>query len=317
MRILSLAAACAVLSIAPLAQAQTAAAQGPAVTAIQGPAFLEKNAKAPGVVTLPSGLQYKIVKSGPKTGASPGVRDTIKVHYEGKLLDGTVFDSSIARGTPATFPLRGLIPAWIEAVQLMHPGDEWILWAPPSLAYGEEDKGPIPGNSVLEFKMSLIEFTPAPPIPDAATFLTNNKTQPGVVTLPSGLQYKVLQSGPAGGGSPKPEDIVAVHYEGRLLDGSVFDSTRGGDPAVFQLGGLIPGWVEAMQLMHPEDQWIIWTPPALAYGDKGDEVIPANSVLEFRMMLVAYKTVAEIEAMEAADKAAAEAAKPAAPAAPK
>jgi FKBP-type peptidyl-prolyl cis-trans isomerase 2 len=81
---------------------------------------------------------------------------------------------------------------------------------------------------------------------------------------------------------------------------------------VFQVGGLIPGWVEALQLMHPGDQWTIWTPPALAYGDKGDEVIPANSVLEFQMVLVAFKSVAEIEAMEAAEKAAAD--KPAAPA---
>ncbi len=305
---IALAVAVAVLAAAPLAQAQPARAptpaQGPAMTVIEGPAFLEQNAKAPGVVTLPSGLQYKILKTGPKSGPSPGVRDRIKVHYEGKLLNGTVFDSSIARGTPADFPLRGLIPAWIEAVQLMHPGDEWILWAPPALAYGDADKGPIPGGSVLEFKMSLIDFTPAPPVPDGATFLTANKAAPGVVTTASGLQYKIVRSGPPGGASPKAEDVVAVYYQGRLLDGTVFDSTGGGDPAVFQVAGLIPGWVEALQLMHPGDQWTIWTPPALAYGDKGDEVIPANSVLEFQMVLLDFKTVAEIEAAEKADKAA-------------
>jgi FKBP-type peptidyl-prolyl cis-trans isomerase len=308
MRVASLTVAAALLA-APVAQAQTAPAstpaQGPAMTVIEGPAFLEQNSKAPGVVTLPSGLQYKIVKSGPKTGASPGVRDTIKVHYEGKLLNGTVFDSSIARGQPADFPLRGLIPAWIEAVQLMHPGDEWILWAPPSLAYGDNDRGPIPGGSVLEFKMSLIDFTPAPPVPDAATFLTANKSAEGVVTTASGLQYKVVRAGPPDGGSPKADDVVAVYYQGRLLDGTVFDATAGGDPAVFQVGGLIPGWVEALQLMKPGDQWTIWTPPSLAYGEKGDEVIPANSVLEFQMVLVAFKTVAEIEADQKAEAEAA------------
>jgi FKBP-type peptidyl-prolyl cis-trans isomerase len=304
-----LAAAAAALIAAPLAQAQTAPAptpaQGPAMTINEGQAFLDKNKTQPGVVTLPSGLQYKIVKSGAKTGPSPAPRDRIKVHYEGKLLNGTVFDSSIARGQPADFPLRGLIPAWVEAVQLMHPGDEWILWAPPSLAYGDDDRGPIPGGSVLEFKMSLIDFTPAPPVPDAATFLTANKAAPGVVTTASGLQYKIVRAGPTGGGSPKADDVVAVYYQGRLLDGTVFDATGGGEPAVFQVGGLIPGWVEALQLMHPGDQWTIWTPPSLAYGEKGDEVIPANSVLEFQMVLVAFKTVAEIEAEQKAEAAAA------------
>jgi FKBP-type peptidyl-prolyl cis-trans isomerase len=288
---------------APLAHAQTAPVQGPAMTVNEGQAFLDKNKTTPGVVTLPSGLQYKVVKSGPATGGSPQVRDTIKVHYEGKLLNGTVFDSSIARGTPADFPLRGLIPAWVEAMQLMHPGDEWIIWAPPSLAYGDADKGPIPGGSVLEFRMQLIAFTPAPPMPDGATFLTANKAKPGVVTLPSGLQYRVIQSGDPAGGSPKADDVVAVHYQGALLDGTVFDSTQGQDPAVFQVGGLIPAWVEALQLMHPGDQWTIWAPPNLAYGDKGDETIPANSVLEFQMVLLAFRTVAEIEAEQAAEAA--------------
>ena len=319
MRIVSFAVAAALLAVS-VAQAQTAPtptpAQGPAMTIDEGQAFLDKNKTAPGVVALPSGLQYKIVKSGPKTGASPAIRDMIKVHYEGKLLNGTVFDSSIARGQPADFPLRGLIPAWVEAVQLMHPGDEWIIWAPPALAYGEVDKGPIPGGSVLEFKMSLIGFTPAPPMPDAATFLTANKAAAGVVTTASGLQYKVIQAGDPTGGSPKADDMVAVYYQGSLLDGTVFDSTRGGDPAVFQVGSLIPGWVEALQLMHPGDQWMIWTPPSLAYGDKADETIPANSVLEFQMVLVAYKSIAEIEA-EAEEKAPAVPPANAAPPAPK
>lgn len=309
MRLITLAAAVAALAIAPLAHAQNANPAGaPAVTVIEGTAFLDQNAKAPGVVSLPSGLQYKILKSGPKTGLTPTLRDTITVHYEGKLLNGTVFDSSIARGTPATFPLRGLIRAWQDAVPLMHPGDEWTIWAPPELAYGDQDKGTIPPNSVLEFKMSLIEVTPAPPVPDGATFLTANKAKPGVVTTASGLQYRVVSAGPAAGGSPTKDDMVAVYYRGKLLDGSVFDSTQPGDPAVFPLAGLIGGWVEALQLMHAGDHWVIWTPPELAYGATGDEVIPANSVLEFEMMLVAFRSRAEIEADEAKEAAAAKAA---------
>ena len=128
-------------------------------------AFLAQNATAPGVVTLPSGVQYRIVRSGPAEGPKPTRADEVTVHYEGKLLDGTVFDSSYARGTPASFPLDGLIAAWIEALQQMRPGDEWVLFVPPALGYGEQDKGPIPGNSVMVFRIELLAVGRATPSP--------------------------------------------------------------------------------------------------------------------------------------------------------
>ena len=118
--------------------------------------FMATNAKLPGVVTLPSGLQYKIVTSGPADGPHPRLSDEVKVNYEGKLLSGEVFDSSFARGAPADFPLEGLVPGWVEALQLMRPGDEWILYVPPALGYGEDGQGPIPGNSVLIFRIQLL-----------------------------------------------------------------------------------------------------------------------------------------------------------------
>ena len=118
--------------------------------------FMAANAKLPGVVTLPSGLQYKIVTSGPATGPHPRASDEVKVNYEGKLVSGQVFNSSFQRGVPADFPLDGLVPGWVEALQLMRPGDEWILYVPPSLGYGDEDKGPIPANSVLIFRIQLL-----------------------------------------------------------------------------------------------------------------------------------------------------------------
>jgi peptidylprolyl isomerase/FKBP-type peptidyl-prolyl cis-trans isomerase FklB len=143
---------------------KTVAAQPPASSAANA-AFMAKNSKEPGVVTLPDGLQYKIVASGPAEGARPRVQDEVKVNYEGALLNGNVFDSSFKRGEPASFPLEGLIPGWVEALQLMRPGDEWTLWVPPSLGYGDEDKGPIPANSVLKFRIQLIGVLPhdAPP----------------------------------------------------------------------------------------------------------------------------------------------------------
>ncbi len=119
-------------------------------------AFMAENAKQPGVVTLPQGLQYKVVRSGPQGGMHPTPADEVKVHYEGKLLDGTVFDSSYERGVPAVFPLDGLVPAWVIALQRMKAGDEWTLYVPPALGYGAQDKGPIPGNSVMIFRIELL-----------------------------------------------------------------------------------------------------------------------------------------------------------------
>ncbi len=144
------------------------AACGPTKKAVDNLAaaktFLATNAKAAGVVTLPSGLQYKIVQSGPATGQKPHKGDEVKVHYEGKLLDGKVFDSSYERGAPAAMPIDALIPAWIEALQLMRPGDVWMLYVPPELGYGEEGAGggEIPGNSLLIFKIELIGVLPGP-----------------------------------------------------------------------------------------------------------------------------------------------------------
>jgi FKBP-type peptidyl-prolyl cis-trans isomerase len=134
-----------------LAQAQPSPA--PAPNAVEP--FLAQNAKAKGVVSLASGLQYKIVQSGP-SGPSPKPGDIIKVHYEGALTSGAVFDSSFARGKPALMPLADLVPAWMEALPMMHVGDEWILYVPPALGYGAEATGPIPANSVLIFRIKLL-----------------------------------------------------------------------------------------------------------------------------------------------------------------
>lgn len=127
-----------------------------------GKAFLATNAKAPGVTVLPSGLQYKIVRSGPADGLRPQKQDEVKVNYEGKLLSGKIFDSSYERGVPAAMPVEALIPGWIEALQLMRPGDEWILYVPPNLAYGDDGAGEIPPGSTLIFRIELISVLPGP-----------------------------------------------------------------------------------------------------------------------------------------------------------
>jgi len=127
-----------------------------------GKAFLAQNAHASGVHVTASGLQYRILRSGPASGLRPKPADEVKVNYEGKLLDGTVFDSSYQRGTPVVMTVRELVPGWVEALQLMRPGDEWLLYVPPSLGYGDKSAGPIPPNSVLVFKLELIDIAPDP-----------------------------------------------------------------------------------------------------------------------------------------------------------
>ncbi len=120
-----------------------------------GDAFLAENAKKEGVKTLPSGLQYKVLKSG--KGATPKDTDTVETNYRGTLIDGTEFDSSYKRGQAATFPVKGVIPGWTEALQLMKVGDKWQLFVPPKLAYGERGAGrEIGPNATLIFEVELL-----------------------------------------------------------------------------------------------------------------------------------------------------------------
>ncbi|EDX81013.1 MAG: FKBP-type peptidyl-prolyl cis-trans isomerase [Alphaproteobacteria bacterium] len=125
-------------------------------------AFMEKNAKEEGVQTLASGLQYRVVQAGPAGGVSPDRNDLVKVDYEGKRVDDTVFDSSFARGAPAVFTPETVVPGWTEALQKMHVGDEWILFVPPALGYGEQSSPKIPANSVLIFRLKLLDVAKVP-----------------------------------------------------------------------------------------------------------------------------------------------------------
>jgi FKBP-type peptidyl-prolyl cis-trans isomerase FklB len=120
-----------------------------------GEACLSETAKKEGVVTLPSGLQYKVVKQG--EGAPPGATDNVSVHYRGTLVDGTEFDSSYRRNRPSTFPVNGVIRGWAEALRLMKPGAKWQLFIPADLAYGDRGAGSVilPGSTLI-FEVELI-----------------------------------------------------------------------------------------------------------------------------------------------------------------
>lgn len=138
------------------AKQQTAMAEKGKAARVEGEAFLAENAKKEGIVTLPSGLQYEVITSG--TGRKPKATDKVKCHYEGTLIDGTVFDSSYRRGEPAVFPLNGVIKGWTEGLQLMSEGAKYRFYIPFALAYGANGAGAsIPPYAALIFDVELLE----------------------------------------------------------------------------------------------------------------------------------------------------------------
>jgi FKBP-type peptidyl-prolyl cis-trans isomerase FklB len=124
-----------------------------------GALFLSENAAKEGITSLPSGLQYEVISSGDASGEKPTAASSVTTHYTGMLVNGTVFDSSVERGEPATFPVNGVIAGWTEALQLMVPGDKWKLYIPYDLAYGERGAGQdIPPFATLIFDIELISI---------------------------------------------------------------------------------------------------------------------------------------------------------------
>ncbi len=137
-----------------LTSAACATVATPPATA-PGPDFLVRNAAAKRVISTASGLQYFVVRSGEKTGPRPSDSDTVTFHYEGKLVTGETFDSSYERGEPISGRVDAFVPGFTEALKLMRPGDEWIVWIPPQLGYGDRATGSIPANSILRFRLAL------------------------------------------------------------------------------------------------------------------------------------------------------------------
>jgi FKBP-type peptidyl-prolyl cis-trans isomerase len=400
-------------------------------------AFLADNAKKEGIKTTASGLQYQVLKEG--NGEQATIESTVKVHYHGTTIDGKVFDSSVDKDQPATFPLKNLIQGWQEGIPMMKVGAKYKFFIPANLAYGEDANPSIGPNQALIFEIELLEikanilktdkdrlsysygyviaqslgqanltpeekntgafiegwakgfeggkaqmeasdavikarFQSGMPSPDKAAalklmysigfsssasmvelltvkladfdlklvskgfddalenaealltkeqvnqalqqyfepkqqaataqkeekeggagkenviagqkFLAENAKKEGVVTLPSGLQYMVLQEGT--GEKPTINDKVTTHYHGTLIDGSIFDSSvERGSPATFPVGGVIQGWVEGLQLMKKGAKYRFFIPHNLAYGMRAmGPKIPAGSTLIFDVELL-------------------------------
>lgn len=208
------------------------------------------------------GVFYKVLKSG-EGGGKPNSWDKVKVHYSGWTTDGKMFDSSVARGRAAEFPLDGVIAGWTDALQLMSKGDSYRLWIPEEHAYKGAEGKPA---GMLVFDVELIDITAQtkpPPAPSdvAAPPKNAKKTEKGVF-------YKVLTAG-KGGPKPTATDKVEVHYSGWTTDGKMFDSSvRRGKPATFPLTAVIPGWTDGLQTMSSGDKTRFWIPEALAYAGR-------------------------------------------------
>ena len=261
------------------------------------------------VQTTESGLQYVILNAGETSGERPTANDRATVNYEGRLAaDGTKFDSSYDRGSPATFGVTQVIPGWTEALQLMRPGDDWVVYLPSNIAYGERGTpgGPIGPNADLVFRMNLVETvkdtTPGAEIFDANLPWDANKE--GLITTDSGLQYLVLESGDPNGDRPTIDSRSTQHFEIRKAsDSRRIDGTfASGSPQTIPLANLIPGWSEALQLMRPGDDWLIYLPSAIAFGENGTPGGPIGPnediVMRLKLESIAVPQVSDTNAWE-------------------
>jgi len=260
-------------------------------------AYLDENKNKEGVQVTESGLQYKVIESG--NGPKPEEDHIVTVHYAGRLIDGTEFDSSYKRGEPAQFPAGRLIKGWTEALLLMSVGDKWELVIPSDIAYGDAGAGGvIPGGATLVFDIELLDTKShremhAEKMAAEENFknaqfswLDENANKEDVSVTDSGLQYKVLTQGE--GKVPSATSQVTVHYEGKLITGDIFDSSyRRGETIQFGLNQVIPGWTEGLQLMNEGSTYELYIPHDIGYGERGSGAsIPGYATLIFKVELV-------------------------------
>ena len=233
-----------------------------------------------------SGLEYVITEKGRGELATAGSR--VKVHYTGKLEDGTKFDSSLDRDEPFVFELGVgmVIKGWDEGIALMHVGDKAVFKIPATLGYGERGAGGvIPPNAALIFEVELLEILPVVKIEE---FDIEGKVRSKTA---SGLEYILVQEG--AGIKAAAGNTVNVHYTGYLEDGTIFDSSVKRDQPfsfILGMGKVIKGWDEGVALMKVGDKVRLIIPSELGYGERGaGGVIPPNATLIFDVELLEVK----------------------------
>ena len=238
------------------------------------------------MATTESGLEYQVTRQG--RGNTPQEGDIVRLHYTGKLADGSVFDSSRERGEPIVFRVGNgqVIPGLEEGISLVREGGHITLIVPPDLGYGERAMGPIPSNATLTFEVELLEISQ----PEVSLDVTGVERS----RLNSGVEYAVVQHG---NGKPlEPGMRVSVHYTGYLEeDESMFDSSHDrGRPIQFVLGRgmVIPGWEEGLMQLRVGDKARLFIPYEMAYGETGRGPIPPRANLIFDVEVVHAEKIA-------------------------
>jgi FKBP-type peptidyl-prolyl cis-trans isomerase len=243
----------------------------------------------------PKGVSYKVLKKG-KGGAKPAASDSVRVHYTGWTTDGRMFDSSVVKGEPATFPLTGVIAGWTDGIPVMAVGDRVRFWIPEELAYKGSPGKP---QGMLVFDVELLEIMPPQNDPHGGDPHGHGK-QPAAQSAPpdvaappkdakkspKGVFYKILQPAKKPGPKPTATDTVKVHYTGWTTDGQMFDSSVGKQPIEFPLTGVIQGWTDAIPMLSVGDKARLWIPQELAY--QGQEGAP-KGMLVFDVELLDIK----------------------------
>ena len=216
-----------------------------------------------------SGLASKVITAG-SGDRKPSANDIVTAHYTGWTTDGKMFDSSYTKDNPSTFPLDRVIAGWRECVQLMIVGEKRRCWIPQQLAYKGQAGRP---TGMLVFDVELMEARPSPSAPPVDVAQAPSDAR----RTASGLAYKVLTPG-TGSQHPSSGSLVTVHYTGWTTDGKMFDSSMmRGSPATFELGQVIKGWTEGVQLMVEGGKTRFWIPEALAY--QGQAGAPAGMLV--------------------------------------
>lgn len=257
--------------------------------------FLGDNKLRSNVKETPSGLQY-IVITDAEGEFNPSESDWVEIDYVGRRLDGTVFDPGTETSTekrgPIRFLLNSVVKGMTEGLTLMTTGDEFHFFLHPSLAYGDQGTpdGAIGPNEALIFEVKLRRvINPERNLAASKAFLAENRNRPDVIQTESGLQFEILERGPAGGKSPTESDVVLVNYRGTLIDGVEFDSSYArGEAVQFPIANVIRGWTEGVQLMSVGDKFRFYIPPELAYGAIGTPggPIAPNDLLIFDVELL-------------------------------
>jgi len=213
-------------------------------------------------VTSDTGLVSTMVVAGAGT-EHPSADDVVTVQYSAWRADGRLFDSTVLRGMPEMFPLDGALAGWQECVRQMTVGETRRCWIPEALAYRGEEGRPA---GTLVFDIELIDTHRNPLVPPE-----NVEVPPeDAIRTPSGLRYRVLRPG-SGTRHPAESSTVTVHYSGWTTNGRLFDSSVAqGEPATFQLTGVIDGWTEGVQLMVEGERTRFWIPEDLAYKGEGN-----------------------------------------------